>query len=229
MTSPDLLLAEELLLLALDDEKGNDKTMSTDTGLAGALLLELAAGGWVEDAGGKLVASATPPAGAPPAEVLVEALAVIEASDKPRDAGHWVRKLPGELKPIKARVAARLVERGVLSEHRHKILGLIGVDRWPEADPAPELTLRERLRAELTGATEISERTALLAPLLRALDLLKSVVAKDERKAAGKRAKELADDPAHVGSAVQATVDATRAVVMAAVIASTAATTVTAG
>ena len=81
-------------------------------------------------------------------------------------------------------MAARLVERGVLSEDRHKVLGLFGVDRWPEADPEPERALRERLRAELTGAAEVSERTALLAPLLRASDLVGKVVAKDERKAA---------------------------------------------
>jgi hypothetical protein len=226
MTSPDLLLAEELLLLVLDDEKGNDKTMSADTGLAGALLLELAAGGWLEDAGGKLVVTASPPAGAPPADVLADALAVIEASDKPRKAGHWVSKLPSELKPIKGRVAERLVERGVLSERRHKVLGLFGVDRWPEADPVPEQKLRQRLRAELTGAAELSERTALLAALLRAMDLVSKVVAKDERKAANRRAKEIADDPARINSAVQATVDATQAAVMVAVMASTTAAAV---
>jgi hypothetical protein len=38
----DLLLAEELLLLSLDDEKGSDQAWSgLDPGLAGALLLEL--------------------------------------------------------------------------------------------------------------------------------------------------------------------------------------------
>ncbi len=36
--SPDLLLAEELLLLSLDDEKGSDQTWSSiDGGLAGAV------------------------------------------------------------------------------------------------------------------------------------------------------------------------------------------------
>ena len=137
MTSTDLLLAEELLLLALDDEKGKDTTMGTDTGLAGALLLDLAAGGWLEDAGGKLVPAAAPPAGAtPPHGVLADALRVVQASSTPRDAGHWLRKLTDELKPIKGRVAARLVDRGVLTEQRHKVLGLFGTDRYPEADPA---------------------------------------------------------------------------------------------
>ncbi len=229
MTSTDLLLAEEFLLLALDDEKGHDKTMAADTPLAGALLLDLAVGGWVQDDDGKLVAATEPPAGAPPAAVLEDALTIIQTSDKPRSARHWVGKLPGKLKPIKGRVAARLVERGVLSEDRHKVLGLFGVDRWPEADPEPERALRERLRAELTGAAEVSERTALLTPLLRATDLVGKVVAKDERKDAKRRAKEIADDPARIGSAVQATVDATQAAVMTAVIASTTAVTISSG
>ena len=79
MTSTDLLLAEEFLLLVLDDEKGHDKTMAADTPLAGALLLDLAVGGWVEDA----TASSSRPRRRPPGrrrpQVLADALAIIQA------------------------------------------------------------------------------------------------------------------------------------------------------
>jgi hypothetical protein len=60
----DLLLAEELLLLSLDDEKGSDQTWSSlDGGLAGALLLELTEDGALRlDGDDKLVPGASAPA-----------------------------------------------------------------------------------------------------------------------------------------------------------------------
>jgi hypothetical protein len=198
----DLLLAEELLLLVLDDEKGHNTAQGADSGLAGALLLDLAAGGWIDAADDKLIPAVPPPSGQAPAEVLADALAAIQAEAKPRDAKHWVRKLPNELRPIKGRVATRLVERGVLSEQRRKVLGLVSVERYSEADPEPERALRERLRAELTGTGDVSPRTALLVPLLRAYNLVAKLVAKDERKAANRRAKDIAEDPGKVGGAV---------------------------
>lgn len=94
-TSPaahdDLLLAEELLLLVLDDEGGYDKSGGADGGLAGALLLDLVAGEWLDGDDGKLLPSDSPPAGRVPAGILADALAVIQADAKPRDAKHWVR------------------------------------------------------------------------------------------------------------------------------------------
>jgi hypothetical protein len=140
-----LLLAEELLLLVLHDERGHNTTQGADSGLAGA---------------------------------------------------------PNELRPIKGRVATRLVEHGVLSEQRRKVLGLVPVERYAQADPEPERALRERLRDELTGTHDLSPRTALLVPLLRPLNLVAKLVEKDERKAADRRAKDIAEDPGRVGGAV---------------------------
>lgn len=218
----DLLLAEELLLLVLDDDKGHDKTKGADGGLAGALLLDLAAAQWLDEADGKLVLATMPPAGQVSAAVLADALAVIQADAKPRAAKHWVRKLPGALKPIKGRVADRLVERGVLSEERRKVLGLVPRVRYLQVDPEPERMLRERLRSELTGAAEVSAHTALLVPLLRTYDLVGKIVAKDERKEANRRARDITEGPAKVGSAVRSVLNETQVAVYAAVNASVA-------
>jgi hypothetical protein len=186
-----LTLAEELLLLALDDDRGVDRTQHADEGLAAALLLELAAGGWLESAGGPFVPTDQPA----PDGALGAALDVIRGEDRPHDGKHWLRKLPGALRPIMGAVAQPLVERGVLGDERRKVLGLVPVQTYPERDPAPERELRERLRAELTGTREPSERTALLAPLLLALDLVNKVVERDERKAARAKAEQLAERP----------------------------------
>ncbi len=201
--STDLLLAESLLLLVLDDEQGHNTAYGADMGLAGALLLDLAAAELVQVVEGKLVPAPRPPDAAAPAGVLAEALATIEAEAKTRGPKDWVRKLPTKLKPIRSRVAQRLIERGVLSEQRRKVLGLVPVERLVEADPEPERALRRRLRAELTGERDVSVRTALLVPLLRAHQLIPKLVPKDQRKAAENRAKHIAEDAGALGGAVR--------------------------
>ncbi|MDO9357207.1 MAG: GPP34 family phosphoprotein, partial [Solirubrobacteraceae bacterium] len=130
-----LLIAEELFLLTHDDESGKGSgTMGLDNGYAGALLLDLAAAGLI-DADDELVRPATYAGGTPPHPLLEDALAELRASKEPRKAKHWVNKLPGALKPIGTRVGASLVERGVLSEERSKVLGLFPTTKWPEVDP----------------------------------------------------------------------------------------------
>ena len=53
----DLILAEQLLLVVLDDEKGRDKTdWGSDPGLAAALLMDLAALELIEVRDGRVVA-----------------------------------------------------------------------------------------------------------------------------------------------------------------------------
>jgi len=208
----DLLLAEELLLLSLDDEKGSDQTWSSvDGGLAGALLLELTEDGALRlDEDDKLA-----PGGAVPADpLLVEALEAVRSADKPRDAKHWVSKLSDELKPLRRRLAERLVELGILGEDRKELLGLTVSRRYPERDPEPERALRARLLAILTGEAEPAPRDAELIGLLRPFDLVAKNVLREHRKEAKRRAKEIAET-GPVGSAVSSEVADVQVAIMA--------------
>jgi Golgi phosphoprotein 3 (GPP34) len=125
--------------------------------------------------------------------------------------------LPGELKPLTGTIAAPLVDRGVLTEQRSKFLGLFPSTRFPEADPEPERALRFRLRAVLLGEREPATSEALLLALLVPLDLVGGLVDKDQRRAAKKRAKEIADGGI-AGTAVSDAVREIQAAVMVAVI-----------
>jgi hypothetical protein len=197
-----MLLAEALLLLMLDEEKGTTLSVSAaEHGLAGALLLELG-----------------PERPAEPA--LAAAWDVVHSEE--RDTRYWVNKLPGRLKPIKGLVAAGLVERGVLNEERHKRLGMFTSVRYPELEPGPESELRAQLRAVLVDGAEPSPYIASLLGLLVPLDLVKRVVDRAERKPATARAKEIAER-GPVGDAVKRAVQAE--VMVAVVAATTAATT----
>jgi hypothetical protein len=134
--SPDLLLAEELLLLSLDDEKGSDQTWSSiDGGLAGALLLELTEAGALRLDDDKLV----PGASVPTDPLLAEALEVVRSSEKPRDAKHWVTKLPGQLKPLRRRLAERLSSVASWPRTARSCWGSRSRAATPSAIPSPSV------------------------------------------------------------------------------------------
>jgi len=211
-----LVLAEQTLLIALDDEKGRDTTdWGSDAGLAAALLLDLARLELLEvDADGRLVALD----GVSPGHDLVrDAYATIRSSAKRRNAKGWVDRLPRELKPLRQRVARGLVQLGILSEEHSKTLGVLPTTRFPTIDATPERELRERLQGVLVTGREPTEEEALLIGLLEPLGLIDSVVTKDQRRAARKRAKAVAEHGL-AGSAVRDSVRAVQAAVIAAAI-----------
>jgi hypothetical protein len=219
----ELLLCEQTLLIALDDERGRDTSQwGSDAGLAGALLLDLADRGLIDvDGNGKVVALDGPATGAP---LLDEAHAAIRDDDKRRNARGWVQRLPRALKPLRDRVAHGLVERGILTEEHSKLLGLVPRTRYPTADPAPERELRARLEAVLLDGQDPTAREALLIGLLEPLELIGGLVPRDRRRDARKRAKQVAEQGI-AGTAVRDAVRAVQAAVMAAVVAATTAST----
>jgi hypothetical protein len=219
----ELLLCEQTLLIALDDERGRDTSQwGSDAGLAGALLLDLADRGLIDvDADGRLVALDGPATGAP---LLDEAHAAIRDDDRRRNARGGVQRLPRALKPLRDRVAQGLVERGILTEEHSKLLGLVPRTRYPTADPAPERDLRARLEAVLLDGQDPTPREALLLGLLEPLELIGGLVPRDRRREARKRAKLVAEQGI-AGTAVRDAVRAVQAAVFAAVVASTTAAT----
>jgi hypothetical protein len=222
MSDPTLTLGlpHELLLLSLD-ERGIERAnwgSGVEAGLAGGILLELLDRGDLVDDGHHLVPG--PGATAPPPGVLGDALAAIRESAKRRDAKGWVQRLPRELRPLHHRVAHDLVDLGIVDEERSKVLGLVPRTRYPEIDPQPEARLRERLRAVLVDGGTPAPHDALLVSLLRPYDMVKGLVDRSERKAAGRRAQEVAAQGA-VSGAVSKTVRDAQAAVMAAIVATT--------
>jgi hypothetical protein len=217
-------IAEELLLLALDDDKGTvslNQSTSLPLGLAGALLAELALRDRVHVEGKHLLVHDPAPTDDP---LLDEALTTIAGSKKPHDAKHWVSKLSGKLKE---RLIKRLVERGVLREEECKILWVIPSSRYPAMQTSDEAAARERLRAVVLPSAEPDPRTVALLGLVKACDLEKKVFQGDEWKRAKPRVKELLEGELY-GKAVGDAVAAATAAVIASTSAATMAATVAA-
>lgn len=222
------LIAEDLLLLLLDDDKGRTPSSTpTSTVLGGALLIELSLAGAVEVEKTKKWASAKvypvdgPDAWVPEDHLLAEALAII--AEKPRAAQDLVDRLG---KGAQEKLSERLADRGILERRQDKMLGLFPRTRWPATDTAHETELRRALTASLVQGTMPDDRTSALIGLLLSIGRAHKTVehrglTAREVKA---RAKEIAEG-AWAAKAVRDAVAASMAATTAVIAASSASTT----
>jgi len=189
-----LSLAEELLLLSLDDEKGTipgSVQQALGYGLAAAGVVDvLLAGKLVMGDKKKVSVAGDAPTGD---EVLDEMLAHIQQSKRTKSIGDWVKNFGnGGIKRLQERLERRLVEKGILRVEEGKYLRLIPWRHYPTVDGVPEAETREKIRTVLLGGAEPDARTAILISLTRASKLLDQLFPKDDRKRADQRAKEIA-------------------------------------
>jgi DNA-binding transcriptional ArsR family regulator len=218
------LIAEDLVLLLLDDESGKFTNASyLDTGIGGALLVELALAGTVDvvKGSGLWARAKVLPTGlsAPPDPVLAEALSVV--AEKERTAQDLVGRLG---KRRRDQLLDRLRERGIVEPREERVLGLIPRRRWPAVDSTHEAGVRRELGDVLLRGLQPAERTAALVSVLSALDLAHKVVDREGAPArqVRKRAKEVAEGD-WAAKAVRDSIAAAQAAVTAAMVASTAA------
>lgn len=220
------ILAEDLLLLALDDGSGRTTVDSSVLPLAlgGAVLLDLALAGRVDVVRPRglltrerVVVQDPSPCGD---DVLDEALVGIAA--KERTAQDLVGRLG---KGLRSRLQHRLAERGILRQESGRLLGIFPQERWPAEDSRHEDEVRRRLHDVLVVGTTPDERTAALVALLSAIDRAHKVLDGLDgrtRREVRARAKQVADG-AWAASAVRAAVQAMQSAVTAGVVAAGAA------
>ena len=172
----DTLIAEDLLLLLLDDEKGTIRGSSyLSTALGGAVLIELALAESIEMAEktsvwrtAKVRALDAP---GPSDPVLVDGLATV--NEKERSAQDLVTRLG---KGLKETLTERLVQRGLVHRQEDKVLGVFHRTRWPAADAAHEHDVRRKVTAVLVEGAQPDPRTGALVALLAAIDQVHRVI-----------------------------------------------------
>ncbi len=211
-----MLIAEDLLLLLVDDDTGRPVTDGTklDHALGGAVLLELALQGRVDIAGpgsevkkGRLVVNDPSPTGH---AVLDAALSLLV--DK---SGRKPDQVIGPLaKGLRKRLLGGLADRGVLRRDEGRILGIFPTTRWPAEDSRHENELRSRLQDVLVVGVTPDNRTGALVSLLAAIDVVPKIVDAPDRRAVKRRAKEIADG-AWAADAVRRAVEAVNAAMVA--------------
>ncbi|GAB3659016.1 hypothetical protein GCM10027596_16030 [Nocardioides korecus] len=173
----ETLIAEDLLLVLLEDESGKLRHATfLDAGIGGALLVELALAGQVEvreRSGFWSRATVVPVPGAPAATdpVLADALAVI--GERPRPAQDLVTRLGRRRREP---LLERLAGRGILRRKDDTVMGLFTRTRWPMVDRHHEDEVRRALADALVRGVDPDPRTSALVSLLSALDLAAKVV-----------------------------------------------------
>ena len=220
----DLSLHEQLLLLALNDEKGTMQGQLFEYGAAGAMLTELLLRNCIvldESKKNKkryVKVAATSSVGDP---LLVELLAQVRMAKRPAPLSTWVRRAAGTRR-LRHRIADRLRYRGILGKKEGRVLFVFSRQLYPTMNPAPEHELVERMRAAVLGEDAVPPRTAVMVTLARQLDLLRHVLTRAELKARKRRLKDLdelgtSDEATRAAvAAVKEVIAATHAAVMAA-------------
>ncbi len=163
------LIAEDLLLLLLDDESGKPLTQQLQIALGGAVLVELAVGGMVEVVESDSLwrsAKVHPVEGARPGDPVLQS-AWETVREKERSAQSLVEKLG---KGLSDTLCSRLVERGILERRDDRLLGLFPRTRWPARDTSHEDALCRALTVVLVDGSDPDPRTGALVALLHAVD-----------------------------------------------------------
>lgn len=174
-TSADLALHEQLLLLALHDEKGTMQTWLFAYAAAATILIELIDRGriGVEHVKTHAVLNATDKT--PTGQALLDDyLRQIANAARPASIESWIATIAGA-PTLHDRIAEELCRRGILARSEGRVLWVFSRKTYPTADAAPEQALVAALRAELIGTDPLSARGALLLALGHETNILAHV------------------------------------------------------
>jgi hypothetical protein len=189
-------LAEELLLLAYDDESGRatGSHIGLDLGMSAAVLVELALAGRIVYVDHTIMVSDATPTGVP---IVDEVLARV-AADSPHSPTSWLQRLRYGLRD---RVLGGLCARGVIRDVDETALGVIHLHRYPTVNASVEAEIRGRLNRALSTDEIPDVRTAALATLVAATRMTPALgLSGSELAAAHQRLKKISDDAGFSGS-----------------------------
>ena len=206
-----MLLAEELLLLSLDPEKGtvvNSARAQVKVGLAGALIADLALAGQIELRDRRFV-----PAGAPPEDPLLRDVRTALSEPKGRSKAQ-LRRLDRAVGGVWDRVAARLVDGRLVTREPG---GLFRSERLRPSDARARAQLLERMRAAAAGDGQLDPRTAVVLALSGPCRLLEVVAPDRSTRKHARRRIDSAAELTPVAPLVKALIQETQAAVAGAV------------
>jgi hypothetical protein len=198
-----MLIAEEFLLLSLDDETGKPMLGSDRLGpaLGGALVAELALmeriGVTPHDAGwnkrGRITITNLTPTDDTELDEALRKLAESEGKKLKDVLSDFASKKVRLSYKLRERLLERLAKAGVLKRQEGTVLGFIPQTTWPVGDVAAEYDVRQRLQSTLVSGFTPTERTLVLIALLQVTGLLPKVVTTDDKRALKARAKQLTE------------------------------------
>ncbi len=215
---PELHLHEQVLLLALRDEKGTPESRAGMYRLAlgGAILSELLLAGClvVDEDKKKRVDLVKVERLYDP--ILDECLGLVASAKRRRSATEWVGRF-ARTKRLHHRVAQGLCRRGILRDSEDTVLLFFKRKVYPTIDPGPERQLIRRLRRAIFSDTKrLNPRTGVLVALAHGTGLLRVHFERWELKERRRRLEQITKGDL-IGGATRQAVQAAQAAAMAAI------------
>ena len=213
----NLTLYEEVILLALCEERGTINSSYVNYAVAAAIVAELLLRERIsiDEGRGKLINVESTALFADP--ILDEAIQLLSSAKRRKKLNSWVQKF-STIKNLRHKVAEQLVRKGIVKADTDKVLFLFTRKVYPELNPVPEKQLRERLRqAVLSEETEIETRTTVLLSLLKGARLIQQVFSRKELREHKKRIERITEGDL-LGGATKELISACEAAIMVAVI-----------
>ena len=187
-----MILAEELLLLSIESKTGAIRNLNlVKAGLAAGILMDLEFVGAIQVADGVLRTDDEVPI---KDEIPLHARKIISAADFSGDAREWTTQLANRFKNLSESVINRLVKNRLVDIQEKRTLGLMPRVRYPIVNDDQQAGVRGRIRAAIIAGSPPDRRTTALIRLLRACDLLETILTADELKANGKRLNQILTD-----------------------------------
>ncbi|MFT5284859.1 MAG: hypothetical protein ACI8TQ_001018 [Planctomycetota bacterium] len=186
---PEIFLHEEIMLLALSDEKGSIETgVWYQQAVGGAVIAELLLAERIRiKADGKKQMIAVKQRKSVGNDLVDEWLKEIAHAEKPKKLSDWLSKIANS-KDLKARVARNLVKQRILEEEKDKVFFFFNRTRYPEANAGPERAIRDRLDAAIFNhSLDVDARTIALLSLAKSTGILVKIFDKKALKSEQKR------------------------------------------
>jgi hypothetical protein len=186
----DLIIAEKLFILTIDDERGEMPASVKAVlrfGLAGALLAELTLANKFQLNEDRLLLI----------DPIVthnglfdEIMGMVALEQKPRKLIYWVEVI-GRKQTVRE-VAERLASRNVISIEKERYPWISPSIAYPQVDGSAKYWVKQRLREIILAKEQPEAADIILFSLLRACQLLRLVFTSDERRSASKKVEALA-------------------------------------
>ena len=172
-----LTIAEEILLLVLDEETGKVQARmpvhSLRNAVSGALLMELALHDRIDTDLQQFFVISPEPLGEP---VLDRTLARIVAEGGNRPTSHWVGRFAEDYDSLQPQLLDRLVERGILARREGRLLWVFGSRRYPVVEGRPLRDIKRRIMEVLLSDIVPDPRDVVIICLADACALWHSLI-----------------------------------------------------
>ena len=186
-----LTIAEEILLLVLDDDTGtfiNEPDVHVGYAVAGALLMDLALAHRIDADADKVVVHDAKPTGDAIQDTVLSRIA---ASDEVHDAAYWVGELGRDSAKLRDGLLNRLVERGILKEVDEKVLWVFETRRYPMVDGTEEREVKRRILDVLFSDTKPEQSDIVIICLADACNLIEQIMSERELRSVEPRIDEI--------------------------------------